>query len=265
MASLAVPNEQPALTQGFALKMAIAMALTVFIAFSVQVSLGRSTFASPLRVHAHALAFMGWVVIFLLQTGLATRGPLELHRRLGWLAAGWVLLMITTALTVVVVSARNGTVPFFFQPQQLLIGDSINLFAFAALTYAAIAMRRRTDWHARLHLGAMALLTAPALGRMLPLPMLVPWAFEAAGIATLMFPIAGMLRDKRVLGRVHPAWFVTIATFFTYTATYEAITYSPLGDAIYAAVTQGYPGAAVSGLDFPPRPSGNLITGRGPH
>ncbi|MEO6227590.1 MAG: hypothetical protein ABIO61_07010 [Thermomonas sp.] len=265
MASLAQVNDTPALTQGFALKMAIAMALTVFVAFSVQVTLGRSTFASPLRVHFHALAFMGWVVIFLLQTMLATRGPLALHRRLGWLAAGWVLLMITTGLTVIVVSARNGTVPFFFQPQQFLIGDPINLFAFAALTWAAIHMRRRTDWHARLHLGAMALLTAPALGRMLPLPLLVPWAFEAACIATLVFPIAGMVRDKRVLGRVHPAWFVTVAVFFAYTAAFEAITYSPLGDAIYAAVTQGYPGAAVPGLDFPPPPTGDLITGRGPH
>ena len=65
-----------------------------------------------------------------------------------------------------------------------------------------------------------------------------------------------------MLGRIHPAWFVTVGTFFVYTAAYEAITYSPLGDAIYTSVTAGYPGAAVPGLEFPAPPSGDLITGR---
>ncbi|MEO6102038.1 MAG: hypothetical protein ABIP44_00160 [Pseudoxanthomonas sp.] len=262
MASLRRSNHTPALTQGFALKMAVAMALTVFVGFSVQLAMGRSSFGSPLRVHVHAVAFMGWVVIFLSQTYLATRGPLALHRKLGWFAAAWILLMIGAAMTVIVASVRNGTVPFFFKPQQFLIADPMNLIAFAGMTYGAIHMRRRTDWHARLHLGAMSLLTAPALGRLLPLPLLMPWAFEAACTAALVFPIAGMIRDRRVLGRVHPAWFVTIAAFFAYTAAYEATTYSPLGDAIYAEVTQGYPGAAVPGLEFPPPPKVSLVTGR---
>ncbi len=249
-------------SERFAMKMAIAMALTVVAGFSLQLFMGRSTFGSPLRVHVHAVAFMGWVVIFLLQTYFATRGPLALHRKLGWVAAGWVVLMLGAALTVIFVAARNGTIPFFFQPQQLVIGDPVNLFAFAAMTYGAIAMRHRTDWHARLHLGAMALLTAPAFGRLMPLPLMIPWAFEAAGLATMIFPLAGMIRDKRVLGRVHPAWFVTVAAFFAYTAVYEAITYSPLGDAIYARVTAGSHGASVPGLEFPPPPAGPLVTGR---
>ncbi|MFC4295926.1 hypothetical protein ACFO0A_12745 [Novosphingobium tardum] len=238
------------------------MALTVVAGFSFQLAMGRSTFGSPLRVHVHAIAFMGWVVIFLLQTYLATRGPLALHRKLGWFAAGWIVLMIGAAMAVIIVSARNGTIPFFFQPQLLMVGDPINLLAFAVLTYVAIAMRKRTDWHDRLHLGAMALLTAPAFGRLLPLPLLIPWSFEAAGVATMVFPIAGMIRDRRVLGRVHPAWFVTVAVFLAYTAAYEAIAYSPLGDALYAAVTAGSHGAYVPGLQFPPPPAGPLVTGR---
>ena len=255
-------SEEPARAEAFALKFAIAMALTVVAGFSFQLAMGRSTFGSPLRVHVHAFAFMGWVTIFLLQTYFATRGPLSLHRKLGWVAAAWVVLMLGAAMTVIVVSARNGTIPFFFQPQLLMIADPVNLLAFAALTYAAILMRHRTDWHARLHLGAMALLTAPAFGRLLPMPLMIPWAFEAAGVATLIFPIAGMIRDRHVLGRVHPAWFVTVAAFFTYTGVYEAITYSPLGDYLYASVTAGSPGAQVPGLAFPDPPAGPLVTGR---
>jgi hypothetical protein len=246
----------------FFLIMAIAMAATVVAGFSFQLGMGRSTFASPLRVQFHAVLFMGWVALLLTQTTLVARGSLSLHRRLGWFAAGWVVAMMVAALVVIVAMARNGNVPFFFRPQQFLIADPMNLLAFAGMTWAAIRMRRRTDWHARLHLGAMALLTGPAFGRLLPMPLLTPYAFEAAGVATLIFPAAGMIRDRRVLGRVHPAWLVTVAVFLAYTAAYELIAYSPLGDAIYSSVTTGYPGASVDGLAFPPNPSGPLITGR---
>ncbi len=246
----------------FFLIMAIAMAVTVVAGFSFQLGMGRSTFASPLRVHVHAVLFMGWVALLLAQTTLAARGNMILHRRLGWFSAGWVVAMMGAALVVIVAMARNGTVPFFFRPQQFLIADPMNLVAFAGMTWAAIRMRRRTDWHARLHLGAMALLTGPAFGRLLPMPLLVPYAFEAAGVATLIFPVAAMIRDKRVLGSVHPAWLVTVGVFFVYTASYDLIAYSPLGDAIYGAVTAGYPGASVDGLAFPPPPAGPQLTGK---
>ena len=49
--------------------------------FSLQLAMGRSTFAAPLRVHVHAVLFMGWVAIMLTQSQLAMRGPLALHRR----------------------------------------------------------------------------------------------------------------------------------------------------------------------------------------
>lgn len=256
------PLETAPQSERFAMNMAIAMALTVVAGFSLQLFMGRSTFGSPLRVHVHAVLFMGWVVIFLLQTYFATRGPLALHRKLGWVAAGWMILMIGAALTVIVAMARNGTVPFFFRPQQFLIADPMDLLAFAGMTVAAIVMRNRTDWHARLHLGAMALLTGPAFGRLLPLPLLTPYAFEAAGFASLVFPIAGMIRDRRVLGSVHPAWLVAVGVFAAQTAAYEAIAYSPLGEAIYARVTAGAPGARVPGLEFPAPPIGPLVTGR---
>ena len=42
----------------------------------------------------------------------------------------------------------------------------------------------------------------------------------------------------------------------------EAITYSPVGTAIYNAVAAGSPGATVGPLHFAPPPAGPLITGR---
>ena len=262
MATQAPVDDQPAVAERFALKMAIAMALTVVLGFSTQLAMGRSTFASPLRVHLHAVVFMGWVAIFVTQSFMATRGPLALHRKLGWLATGWVGLMIAMGFMVTVAMVRNGTVPFFFMPQQFLIADPLTVLAFAGLTAAAIVNRKRTDWHARLHICGMAVIIAPAFGRLLPMPLLSPYAFEAAGAATLIFPLAGMIRDKRKLGRVHPAWLIGAATIIGTILLFDLIAYSPLGDTLYHLATAGSPGAAVPGLEFAEPPAGGLITGR---
>lgn len=230
--------------------LALVMAGTVFLGFSMQWLMGRSTFAAPLRVHAHAISFMGWVVIFLAQARFATHGPIALHRRLGWLAIGWMGLMLTTALITIVAMVRQGTVPFFFTPQHFLIFDPLTLVVFIALTLLAIRMRRQPDWHARLQIGAMAQLTGPAFGRLLPMPLLQPWAFEAAAICTGLFILAGMIRDKRTMGRVHPAWWFGVAALVFLMAGSQLIAHSPIGDAIYQAAVAGYPGAQVPGLEF---------------
>lgn len=262
MATVAAPYDEPVLAERFFGKMAIAMAIVVVLGFSTQLAMGRSTFASPLRVHFHAVMFMGWVAIFVTQSQLATRGPLALHRKLGWLAVGWIGLMLIAAFTVIIAMARNGTVPFFFQPQHFLIADPLTLVGFVGLTGAAIAMRRRTDWHARLQMGGMTLLTGPAFGRLLPMPLLAPYAFEAAGAASSVFLLAGMVRDWRRSRSVHPAWWVGLATLVGMLLAAQLIAHSALGDAIYRTTVAGYPGEQVAGMELAPPPGTPLRTGR---
>jgi hypothetical protein len=158
---------------------------------------------------------------------------------------------------------RRGQVPFFFRPLQFLVFDPMTLFTFAGLTLAAVAMRRQTYWHRRLHFCGMSLLLGPAFGRLLPLPLLQPWAWEAAFAATLLFPAAGMVADLRRSGQVHPAWRYGVGAMLAGFVLTEAITYSPVGTALYRLVTAGSPGAAVPPLDFAPPPTGALVTGRG--
>lgn len=187
---------------------------------------------------------------------------MTLHRQLGWVAAAWLVPMVILGFVVTVAMARAGTVPFFFRPLQFLVFDSVALLAFAGLTIAAIAMRRSTAWHRRLHFCGMAILLGPAFGRLLPLPLLQPWAWEATLAASILFPIAGAIADRRRSGRVHPAWKWGIGTIAATFVLVEAITYSPVGTAIYEAVTAGSPGAAMPPLDFAPPPQGPLRTGR---
>lgn len=190
----------------FFMRAALIIAVTIVAGFSFQLAMGRSTFASPLRVHAHAIVFMGWVAIYVTQNFLATSGNIALHRRLGRIGAVWVIAMVVLGFVVTIEMARRGQVPFFFQPAHFLIFDPVSVLAFAGMVYWAIAMRKRTDWHRRLQFCAMTLLLGPAFGRLLPMPLLAPWAWEAAFAVTLLFPAAGMVADLRRSGRVHPAW-----------------------------------------------------------
>jgi hypothetical protein len=255
--ALPTPNDDR-----FFMGAALAMALVVVAGFSTQLAAGRSSFASPPLVHAHAIVFMGWVAIYLAQNYLAVIGNRSWHRRLGWVAAGWIIAMLALGTMVTVAMARRGQVPFFFRPQHFLVADPLTLVGFAALTIAAIANRRRTDWHRRLHFCAMVMLLGPAFGRLLPMPLLSPLAFETAMAATLLFPLAGVVADRRRCGRVHPAWGWGIGAIVGTMLLIDAIAYSPVGAAVYMGITAGSPGAAVDPLAFPPPPAGGRITGR---
>lgn len=239
---------------GFFLGSAIAMTVVLVAGFSVQLAMGRSSFSAPLLVHAHAVVFMGWVGINLLQNVFVATGRPALHRRLGWLACGWIVAMLVLGCAVTLAMVRRGSVPFFFQPLQFLVFDPVSLLAFAGLTAAAILLRRRTDWHRRLHFCAMAMLLGPGFGRLLPMPLLIPWAFEATVAATMIFPLVGMAADLRRDGRVHPAWAWGFAAILGSVLLIEAITYSPVGGALYTAVVAGSPAADVPPLAFPPPP-----------
>jgi hypothetical protein len=240
--------------RGFFLGGAIAMTFVLMAGFSLQLAMGRSSFAAPLYVHAHAVVFMGWVGIYLLQNIFAATGRTALHRQLGWIAAGWVFLMLIAGCVVTLAIVQRGAAPFFFRPLHFLVFDTVSLFTFAGLTAAAITLRRETDWHRRLHFCAMAMLLGPGFGRLLPMPLLTPWAWEATLVACLAFPVAGMVADLRRNGRVHPAWFWGVGALLVSAMAIEAITYSPVGDAIYRAVTAGTPGAVVAPLEFPKPP-----------
>ena len=247
----------------FFLGAAIAMTLVIVAGFSTQLAMGRSTFYSPPLVHAHAIVFMGWVFIYLTQNILVARDRIDLHRRLGWIAVGWLFPMVLLGCLVTLAMLRRGQVPFFFRPLHFLVFDPLTVFTFAGLTLAAVALRRRTEWHRRLHFCGMSLLLGPAFGRLLPMPLLQPWAWECSFAAGMLFPIAGVIADLRRSGRVHPAWRYGIGTMLACFVLIEAITYSPVGTALYRAVTAGSPGAAIPPLDFAEPPAGPLMTGRG--
>ncbi len=231
---------------------ALVMAAVMVAGFSLSIVMGRSSFGAPLLVHFHAVVFFGWVAIYVAQNVLAARGPIALHRQLGWVAAFWVVPMLVLGCLVTFAMVRRGGVPFFFQPLHFLVFDPMTLFGFAGLTYAAIALRRQTDWHRRLNLCAMVLLLGPGFGRLLPMPLMIPYAFEAAFLAGLIFPVAGMVADVRRSGRIHPAWHWGLGAIFATLVLIELIPHSTIGLALYQMITAGGIGESVAPMAFPP-------------
>lgn len=238
------------------------MAALILAAFSLQFAMGRSTLAAPLLVHLHGLVFMGWVAIYVAQTTFAATGNFALHRPLGWLGLVWTVPMIILGITATVMMVRRGQAPFFFQPAQFLVLNPVSVLTFAGLTWTAVSMRKHTGWHRRLHYCAMAVLLGPAFGRLLPMPLLSPWAFEATALCVMLFPLAGMVADWRRIGSVHPASLWGAGAVMLSIVAVEAISYGPAGSALYQTVTAGTPGATVDPYAFPPPPQGPLVTGR---
>lgn len=260
MATMAMPQPQMRPERrsddGFFLTMAFVMAGVLIAGFGLNLAMGRSSFARPPIVHAHAIIFMGWMVIYVLQNWFATRGPIALHRRLGWVAMAWLAMMLYVGPAVTLLNVRAGTVPFFFQPLHMLVFDPMSLFGAAVLFVAGVSVRRHTDWHRRLMFCGMVLLTGPGFGRLLPMPLLIPWAYQAAFAATLILPVVGIIADLRRDGRVHPAWWWGLAGIVGTEAITDLVTYTPIGLALYQAATVGSPGAAIAPLAFPPFPTG---------
>jgi hypothetical protein len=262
MATLAEPLPGYGRDDRFFLTMAIVMALTVVAGFSLQLAAGRSSFGAPPLVHLHAVVFFGWVTLFVTQNLLVTRGSIALHRRLGWIGAAWASAMIVIGIYITVTMARNGTTPFFFLPAYFLVMNALSILCFGGLVAAAILLRKRTEWHRRLLYCAMAVLTGPAFGRLLPMPLLAPYAQWGVFAAVMLWPLIAIIADLRRRGAVHPALWWGAGTITTVQIAMTLIAHSALGLALYAAATAGHPGAAVAPLDFPPPPAGPLITGR---
>jgi hypothetical protein len=234
------------------------MALVIVAGFTTQFALGRSSFNSPLIVHAHAVAFMGWVGITFAQAWLAAGNNMRLHRQLGRIAVIWTIALLILGPWVTIANVQSARTPFFFQPQHFLIANPMTLVGFAGLFWAAIHFRRQTDWHARLHIGAFVILLGPGFGRLLPMPFLPPYAFEIACLAALVFPIVGIVRDWRVHGRPHAAWFWSIGVLLAVLLLGRIVGFSPVGAAFYDAITTGSGLAGSDGLAFPPPPPGPL-------
>ena len=222
--------------------MAFVMAFIVVAGFSLNLGMGRSSFDVPLAYHVHAFIFMGWIALFLAQHLTIGSGNRALHARLGRLAYLWVPSMVVAGTVVMVVVARRTGGPFFFNKSEFLFSNLAVLWCFGGIAWWALMRRRYTGWHRRLMLVSMAVLLGPGLGRLLPMPLMIPYAWTITQLLTFLFPVIGMVADKRRDGRVHPAYVWGLGIYVVVFAASMALAYSPLGYSLTEAFLEGSPG-----------------------
>jgi len=177
--------------------------------------------AVPLWVHLHAGLMVSWLGLFAAQSLLAQAGSRELHRRLGFASLGVLAAIVLTGIYTGVRAVELHRVPPFFSDAYFLGLTSVSPAMFAGLVVWAIVKRRQSDWHRRLMLGSGILLLEPALGRMLPMPLLGAWGPFVEMCIQLGFVLVLARHDMRRGGMVHPA---TLATGFAVIATVFIIT-----------------------------------------
>lgn len=246
MATLAGAPTRPAhdiAERRFFFIMALVMAAVIVAGFSLNLAMGRSTFDVPVIYHVHAGVFFSWVAIYVAQNGLISANNTALHRRLGMIAFLWVPLMVVLGFAIMITSLRRTGGPFFFDQNEFFISNSLQLVLFATLVFSALRARRYTGWHRRLMFCAMAILTGPGIGRILPLPLLIPNAWRAVIFIPLIFPIIAMVVEKRRTGSVHRAWYWGVGSVIVVQIVSDIIAYSAFGVSLTEQVLAGTPGA----------------------
>ena len=151
--------------------------------------------------------------------------------------------MVAAGCTIMIFVARRTGGPFFFNVSEFLIGNLVGVMTFGGLAWWALRIQRYTGWHRRLMLVAMSILTGPGIGRLLPMPLLIPNAWTISFCVTLIFPVIGMVADKRKFGRVHPAYWWGMGILIGSFAASMVLAFSPAGYAIPNWVIAGTPGA----------------------
>ena len=227
----------------FFFTMACVMSATIVGGFAFNLASGRSSFGMPWLVHFHAWVMLSWIGLYLAQNFLVFSDNVALHRRLGWLSVILIPAVVVMALLITRLSMQTTGGPPFFDKNQFLFSNPLQLLGFVVMSSWAIAIRKNTGWHRRLMFTAFAVLTGPGLGRLLPMPLLIPYAWSIGTVLLpLLFPVIGMLADKKRYGAVHPAWLWGIGIVLGLQVVADLLAYSAWGYQFTEWFLAGTPG-----------------------
>jgi hypothetical protein len=166
----------------------------------------RGEFHGPSVAYVHGAFVLSWLLLFLAQASLVKARSVARHRMLGWLGVAIVpgVVLTTWAMGVSALrrdlAAGGGEIAY-----SSLVGTFTSPMVFALLFVAAIAYRKRPDFHKRLMFLAMFAVMWPAFFRFrhyFP-PIDHPEVWFGYVLAQVVPVGVAMLHDRFTLGRVH--------------------------------------------------------------
>lgn len=225
----------------FYLGMVLVAAVIIFVGFAPSFYLKSVIHAPPPLTQltiAHGLVFTTWVLLFIVQASLIARGRPALHRQLGILGAILFGAMVSLGLSTAITAARLGHAPPEAPPPLAFMALSLFLIL-GALVLVAMGLwnRRRSDWHKRLMLVSLFVMTGPGIGR-IAIPLGFALHEVAIGIVvTVLLLAVAVGYDYRVRKRVHPAYWVAAAVVISSYAGVMWAFGSPVWMAFAKAIT----------------------------
>ncbi len=226
MASAAIPDPYPyTRDQRFFVRMAVGMSAFIVFAFGQWALRGFVDAASvPIWVHLHAMAMLSWLGLLIVQNLLVGAGNIALHRKLGWLGLALVLTIAGLGMFTGRMAVELHRVPPFFTNAHFLALTHVEALMFPVMVGVGIALRRRTQWHRRLMLGATIIVMEPAFGRLVPAPLLGPVLTAIVELALQLGVVAIIARhDLKQAGAIHPATQLTALVLIAMTAATNAL------------------------------------------
>ena len=188
------------------------VALSAFIALVVYVGFWPTYFGPLLSgsvdsipvIHVHAAVYVGWLILFAVQSVLAAAGRKPAHIKLGKIGIGYGVLVLAVGLIVAFtmfgIRVRAGQME---QAQAMLVQPLLDMMVFAPLFGAAVYYRRRPERHKRLMIVATTALLLAAVGRMPFLPhvllLLLVW------LSPILLAMAYDFLKRRI---VHPIYVI---------------------------------------------------------
>lgn len=188
--------------------MALACAAIVAVGFSPTFYMrGTALPALSSLLVAHGVAFSAWIALFVTQTTLIAANRRAWHRMLGVFGAALALLMVGLGFAAAVDSLRRGAAPLpGLDPRTFFAIPLRDVFAFAVLAVAAVALRGNAQAHKRLMVLATISILAAAIARF-PIDAMMKFGPPLFyGLQDLLV-VACMVYDRAAHGRVHQAYW----------------------------------------------------------
>jgi len=187
--------------------MAGIIAIATFLGFAPSYYLAPMFGAKPLStlLHFHGLVFTGWILLYVMQTGLIAAGRADIHRVAGAAASVLGLVMVALGIATAIITKQVAAANHLPPQGPPLIFPLGAIFTFAVLVGCGLAMRKRAAWHKRLMLlGTTAILTTP-LARISLFSHLGLAPAIGGIVLTDILLSALVIYDVRSRGKLHPA------------------------------------------------------------
>jgi hypothetical protein len=208
----------------FGMSLLILVVVTAGFSITVPAHLFHAKIAPPHIVWLHGVVFYGWVLFFILQSGLVKIRKTRLHRTIGWFGFALGITVFGLGISTTIVMHRFEFLTLHRQSAIRSISiPLLDMVCFAVAFSLAILWRKKLEYHRRLMLIASCALTAAAWGRLLNSTMVPFWWFYA-GVDLLI--MMGVVRDLLVNRKVHRVYLTTLPLFIASQIATWQITYT---------------------------------------